>query len=170
MFALKFASTILLFASILLAFSCSQKLDTFLTDDGTVTSNGVTQHRDMSQYEQAGNFYSKWHGPDTENGEKTVRDFIWRHWIEKNQGYIKMTSVGVDTRETTHFFIEPDENGRWQIARRVLYFHYDPEYNNVRTTDDIVTVDRNDSTAEDRDWQIVFKFKDGSILNSIPAN
>ncbi len=166
---LRFYLKLLPIVGILLGYSCSQKANTFLADDGSVASNGITQARDMPQYDDAGNFYSRWHGPNTENEENTVRDFIWTHWTEKRRGYIKMTSVGADTRETTHFFIEPDENGGFQIARRNLHFHYDPKYNNVRTTDDIVTVERNDSTKEDPDWQIVFKSKDGSVLNSVPA-
>ena len=112
--------------------------ESFFDEDGALTVKDITQNREMQQYAQGGNCWcrSRFTGtfgndPDRLEGEKKVRDFIWQHWVEKKRGYIKLSCAGTDVSNTTHYFIEPNEKGEWNIIGRYIF----------RASDDKITRD-----------------------------
>ncbi|MBA3785018.1 MAG: hypothetical protein H0X15_05670 [Acidobacteria bacterium] len=48
-----------------------------------------------------------------------VRDFVWKHWKQKDLGYAIITLRSKEGDPTTsHIFIEPDGAGVWRVAIR----------------------------------------------------
>ena len=151
---------------ILFNVSCSP---VFKGKDNEWTTGDITQNREMSEYEQGGHFWcsTRPYGNEEDriNGEKKVRNFIWKHWTEKKRGYIKMTCGQTDTSQTIHYFIELDEKGKWSIARRNIFNNLQ---NEKTITDDFVTVERAEAKNEEDYWKLIFKAKNGKNLDRLP--
>jgi hypothetical protein len=170
---LHFISKILFLSIILLNYSCSSNSkptsEVFSGNDNEWTTKDITQSRDITQYEQGGHFWCSLRPNGNEedrfNGEKKVRDFIWQHWTKKKRGYIKISCGGVDTSSTTHYFIEPSENGVWNVARRHIFIDSEDK----RTIfDDFVTVGHSEAESEKDNWRLILKTKDGKTFETIP--
>lgn len=150
----------------------TQKNDSkiFNDEDNSWTMKNLTQNREMSQYELGGHFWCSLrpfgNEQDKYNGEKKVRDFIWKNWTEKKLGYIKISCGGIDTSDTSHYFIEPNEKGEWIVAVRTLYKHSISEYDNRPITDSVAVSIKQDKTKENK--KIVLKSSDDKIIREIP--
>jgi hypothetical protein len=88
-------------------------------------------NRNLSEFESGGRFETCNYVRDR-SFKKCVdtldqaRDFIWRHWKEKKRGYIIYDFSGTDTMNEFHFFIEPDEFGKWRVVQRWKEFSPPP--------------------------------------------
>ena len=156
--------------AILFSFSCSFEPEIIRKDDWELTIEGITQERDMSQYDQGGHIFCCHRIDDRKNirsEEKFVRDFIWQHWTEKKRGYIRLSYTGADNSWTTHYFIEPNENSEWIVVWKWLYQHSMPEYNQP-IKDGFGIVEQVESLERKGDWVLVFKPKYGEGINVIP--
>jgi hypothetical protein len=102
--------------------------------DGEVTAAIIAKGRDVRSYDQGGRFdCRRWSPTALTNGREneqriasaleTARNFIWEHWQNKKRGYVRLTEDSVDCVSTSHIFIEPDANGKWQIAWRIARSH-----------------------------------------------
>ena len=49
-----------------------------------------------------------------------AREFIWDHWTQQRRAYLRLEFTGVDASSTAHLFIEPDDQGRWNIVWRAV--------------------------------------------------
>ena len=96
-----------------------------------VTSKDVAQKRDLTRYEDGGHFFCGGRfggasmGPSEleECDRVRIRNFIWNHWQNKTMGYVVFTGNSVDAVSTSHIFIEPDKNGKWHVAWRIVRHH-----------------------------------------------
>lgn len=80
----------------------------------------IIGNRDLSSYDQGA------YAPSCYSFEKTfaeclatrqaARDFIYTHFKDNRKGYIKVGFPCTDCGSIDHFFIEPDENGRWKVT------------------------------------------------------
>lgn len=137
-----------------------------------LTAKGITQNRNLSEYEQGGHFTKGGlikENPCFDCGEKSGRDFIWKNWTEKKRGYIRITYHGTDAFSTSHIFIEPNEKGEWRIAWRIARQHTSSEYDNLITDiPTIIEVDRIEDKSEKDEWALIFKNKIGEIVQKLP--
>jgi hypothetical protein len=152
---------------ILFNFSCSV---VFQGKDNEWTTVNITQNRDMSQYEEGGHFWCR-NRPygnfgDIKRGEKKVRDFIWQHWTEKKRGYIKFTCGYTDTSRTIHYFIEPNEKGEWNIARRDIFQNLENE--KTMMNDVLISIERIETENNNSDWTLISRNKTGEIIERLP--
>jgi len=108
--------------------------ETTVKQNGEVTAAIIANGRDLQLYDQGGHFDCRRWTPDAlKNGQeneqriasalKTARNFIWEHWKNKKRGYVRLTENTVDCTSTSHIFIEPDANGKWQILWRIARVH-----------------------------------------------
>jgi hypothetical protein len=99
--------------------------------DGTLTVHGIAEQRDLSAYDDGGSLDCREIRPDeiktpevtrarVDACHRTAREFVWQHWKAKKRGYIRLTGNSVDAVSTSHFFIEPDSNGDWQIVWKIV--------------------------------------------------
>jgi hypothetical protein len=105
-----------------------------VSEGGEISSAKIAAGRDMRLYEQAGHFdCRRWSEVALKNPQENntrveaalaaARRFIWEQWQNKRRGYIRLTFDSVDAASTSHIFIEPDADGRWQIFWRVARWH-----------------------------------------------
>lgn len=154
--------------------SCKNDLDSdviYGINSGLTTKN-ITQSRNMAYYEQGGHFYcstrfSGAFGNETDKleGEKKVRDFIWQHLTEKKRGYIRLSCPGTDTGNTTHYFIEPNEKGEWNVIGRNIY---QSSNNKTSLKDNIFNSFERTESKDNKDWQIVLKSADNEYVQKLP--
>lgn len=142
-------------------------------DNGELSIKDVTQKRDMTQYADGGYFDCRgWVSKDAFRGicdEKKIRDFLWQHWTEKKRAYVRVTYDSVDAKSTSHIFVEPNENGEWSVAWRIVRFHAIPQLNNqITDVAKIVSVERVENKPKKGDWVLVFKNKIGDIMERMP--
>ena len=108
--------------------------ETTVKQGGEVTAAIIANGRDLQLYDQGGHFDCRRWTPDAlKNGQeneqriasalKTARNFIWEHWQNKKRGYVRLTQNTVDCTSTSHIFIEPYANGKWQILWRIARVH-----------------------------------------------
>jgi hypothetical protein len=160
----------ILLSLILLGVSCQSKPEIIRGKDGELTIKGIIQRQDMSEYDQGGHFFCCRRVEDTRNirsEEKNVRDFIWQHWTEKKRGYIRLSYMGADSSWTTHYFIEPNENGEWNVVWKYLYQHSLLEHN-LPSKEGFGIVEKVESSQRKGDWELDFKPKYGGDINNIP--
>jgi hypothetical protein len=137
-----------------------------------LTTEGLTQNRDMSQYDQGGHFdCAGGFGKDSFHigcNENKIRDFVWQHWAKRKRGYIRITYHSEDARSTFHIFIEPNDNGEWNVVWRIARWHTIQKYNNK--IDDIwgITVEQVKDKPKKGSWAIIFKNSSGKIIRKIP--
>ncbi len=154
--------------------SCkTDQSEVFLDKDNGWTTKSITQNRDMTQYEQRGHFWCSripfGNEQDRFNGEKQVRDFIWRNWSEKKRGYIKISCGGTDTSNTIHYFIEPNEKEEWIIKIIGIYKHAMPKHDNMPIQFSIaVTVENAKDKNKSDNEIIILKSADDRIVGTIP--
>jgi hypothetical protein len=78
--------------------------------------------RDLSRYDFGGRLGCTRPFPSNSRRCKSslqqARKFIWKHWQEKTRGYIIVKRASVDAGSNAHIFIEPDDDGAWQIVWR----------------------------------------------------
>jgi len=89
------------------------------------TQEDLIQNRDLSLYDFGNTFSNCFnHGFGISEFRKCqkqlseARTFIFKHWREKERGYIIYEWSGVDSGSDTHIFIEPDSNGEWYLILR----------------------------------------------------
>jgi len=159
---------VLVYSMMLWCFSCSFKPTIYKSNDNALTVRNVTQERDISLYEQGGHFYcNEWNKKSAgENDEKTVCDFILKHLNEKKRGYIKISCHGTDLNNTNHIFVEPDENGEWNIAKRTVMEHAMEEYSNV-TDSQYRSVECRENYYENIKWTLFYVSKEGKKIRSM---
>ena len=99
--------------------------------DGELTTSDVAQQRDLASYASGGHINCR-DGMVRYGGESAadfssercqlpkLRDFVWEHWQAKKRGYIRISFDSVDAVSTSHLFIEPDKDGKWHVAWRIV--------------------------------------------------
>ncbi len=83
----------------------------------------IIQNRNLSEYEYGGIIPSCFNNfeisvKECEASENRARDFILRHWQNKKRAYIIIEYGGTDVFGERHVFIEPNNNGQWEIVWR----------------------------------------------------
>ncbi len=166
--ALTFSMLVFVFASC----KTDSASEVFFDADGALTTKNITQNRDMTQYKQGGHFYCRTRSTrifgnekDKLEGEKKVRDFIWEHLIEKKRGYIRLSCPGTDTSNTTHYFIESNENGERNVARRNIFQASD---NKITRNESFLNSFERVENKETGDWFLVSKSANGEIIERLP--
>lgn len=139
-------------------------------EDGAWTTTNIIQKRQRLNYVFGGHFWCRTRPDGNEdhlNGERKVRDFIWENFTGKKIGYIKLSCAGIDTSNTTHYFIEPNEKGDWNIVRKGVYQNSDKTF---RFADDtLLSIERGKSENPDfNDWILISKSKNGEVIEQIP--
>lgn len=132
--------TLVILLSIVSYIACSSPPDlpsTSTTRQVTETlADDIDEGRKLSEYEygekQTCLSYLNGKRHDQFSGEEKVRDFILDHWNEKRRGYISYSCSGIDTTNTSYFFVEPKVGDSWNVVEKSLY-------TNVSTKDRKVT-------------------------------
>ena len=162
------ASKLIFLMMILFSISCSSiEIERVIqSDSGEITTDGITQNRNMTQYEQGGHFYcNRWYRTDMNEGklgEKKVCDFISQHLTEKKRGYIRISCNGVDMSNTFHIFVEPNEKNEWEVITRNIFNHTEKDDNYGQATSlEFISVECSEDKSKKGDWKIVFLSKDG---------
>ena len=96
-----------------------------ISEKGELTTSDIAQERGLSLYDSGGHFNCRSWIPAQDDPKPNcdipkVRDFIWQHWENKQRAYIRITFDSVDAVSTSHIFIEPDQNGKWHVAWRIV--------------------------------------------------
>lgn len=138
-----------------------------------LTTKDIAQNRDLSLYADGGYFDCRaWTSEEYPRGvcdEDKARDFLWSKWNHKQRGYVRITYNSVDAHSTSHIFVEPDENGVWGVAWRIARWHAIPALNNkVDDINGLAAVERVEGKPSKGRWAIVFKNKDGEVIQRIP--
>lgn len=131
--------------------------------DGELTTPTITESRDISLYDKAGHFdcrvYFERDFRRAEKAQSRARNFVWQHWQEKRRAYLSITYNSVDAVSTSHIFIEPDEQGTWHVAWRIVR-----HYGEIDDMPDIRSVERRRANKEDdmieKSGTIIISFKD----------
>lgn len=146
--------------------------DVFFDDNGALTTKDITQNQNLAGYDQGGHFYcrTRFSGKfgnekDILEGEKKVRDFVWQHLTEKRLGYIQLFCPGVDTTNTSHYFIEPNEKDKWNVIE--IHFHLASSGEITRNEIVFNSFERIEN-KDIGDWFLVFKSTDGNIIKKLP--
>jgi hypothetical protein len=90
--------------------------------DSVLTFSDVEQGRDLGQYEKLTLINPR---PTTVAERKAdpaiprARSFLWQHWHDRKQGYLRLTLSSVDATSTSHIFVE-DNTGRWRVSWRIV--------------------------------------------------
>lgn len=150
------------------------KAEVIWRKNAELTTKGITQNRDMRQYEQGGYFDCRGWAPKGETrgecSEIKIQNFIWQNWASKKRAYIRVTHNSVDATSTSHIFIEPDKNGEWRIAWRIVRAHAIPELNNlIHDILSIVSVEQIKDKPVKGLWALAFKNKSGQIVQKMPS-
>jgi DNA polymerase III epsilon subunit-like protein len=138
--------------------------------NGELTTEGLTQNRDMALYDKAGQFdcrgfYPK-DKPKGECNENKIRDFIWQHWTNKKLGYIGITYNTVDSISTFHMFIEPNDKGKWNSVWRIAR---NQAMSKPQMTDiSGISVEKVRDKPKTDNWALVFKSNSGRVVKKIP--
>ncbi len=82
--------------------------------------SAVIEGRDLRTYAGGGDFLSSPMTSGKVIHVDALRRFIWQHWSEKTRAYVRLAMSGIDSTQTTHVFIEPDQSGKWRVALRGL--------------------------------------------------
>lgn len=139
-------------------------------EDGAWTTTNIIQKGQRLDYVFGGHFWCRTRPDGNEdplNGERKVRDFIWENFTGKKIGYIKLSCAGIDTSNTTHYFIEPDETDTWNIVRKRVYQNSDMTFR--FENDALFSIERGKSENPDSDdWVLISKAKNGQIIERIP--
>src|SRR4030095_525617 len=89
---------------------------------GVLTVDGIEQGRDIVKYDRlvlnskATFAFERSHDPVLSK----ARQFLWQHWKNRRLGYLTLTGHSVDASSTSHVFVEPDNDGRWRVAWRIV--------------------------------------------------
>jgi hypothetical protein len=141
-----------------------------IVQNGQLTTAAIAQGRDLSLYDDGGHANCR-AGMVRFQGESAadfnsencrilkVRDFIWEHWQNKRKGYIRISFDSVDAVSTSHIFVEPDQNGKWHVAWRIVR-----HFGEITDITDIISVERAEPKRTDRgggSYVLVFKDRDG---------
>lgn len=83
----------------------------------------IIQNRNLSEYNYGGIIPSCFNNfsipiKECEASEKRARDFILKHWQNKKRACIIVEYQGSDVAGEQHVFIEPNNNGQWEIVWR----------------------------------------------------
>jgi len=108
-----------------------KEVKTVFEKDGTLSVQGIAGQRNLSDYGDGGNLDCRHFRPDevktpevtrarVDACHRAAREFVWQHWNNKKRGYIRLTADSVDAVSTSHFFIEPDSHGEWQIDWKIV--------------------------------------------------
>ena len=85
-----------------------------------IASQLELKNRDMSLYDKAGPYKVSAltvYRSELDKAEAEIRTFIWKHWRQRRRAYASLVIVSVEGEpQTTSFFVEPDEGGRWRIS------------------------------------------------------
>jgi len=115
--------------------SLGKPVEILVARDGAFTTSGITDHRDLTAYDDGGHFdcrrYTNDSAKDQANAETRIsyslndaRNFIWKHWQDKTRrGYLRISMNSVDASSTSHIFIEPDAKGDWRVVWRIVQNH-----------------------------------------------
>ena len=145
-----------------------RRSEIILGEYGEVTTEKITQNRDMKLYERGGNFDCRTYALSEERGqcdEIKFAEFIWRNWSKKTRAYVLYSVNTPDAGATYHYFIEPDEKGVWSIACRLARWHAIPEIGNaVIEIFRIYSVERIEDKTANGNWKLVFKDKRGAVV------
>ena len=149
------------------------KTNIIYLEKGEMTAENIAQGRDIENYEDGGYFDCRgWILENEKRGEcdeKEIRDFIWNHWKNQKRGYIRITSDSADANSTSHIFIEPNNRGRWRIARRIVRFHAIPSlHNQITEVETLFQVERTENKSQKDEWAIILKNNQGKIIYKIP--
>lgn len=112
-----------------------------------LTVKNLTESRNLSEYEDGGNFDCRDFGDIDKlsipcDSEK-LKEFIWQHWNEKKKGYVRVSGDSVDAGATTHYFIEPNEKNAWIVKIKIVRWSaIIKEKNPVQTFLPIVSIEK----------------------------
>ncbi len=173
---IKSRQTIVIFALMIMfaAFSISfaQKTKTkeaeiIFGEYGEVTVKDLFQKRDMTSYEQGGNYDCReyvFKGKRGECDKQKFREFIWKNWSDKKSAYVRITENSLDAGATRHFFIEPDKKGNRTIVCRMVRWHALPGGNEILDFPTIYSVEQIEDKANKEKWKLMFKNKSGQLV------
>ncbi len=102
-----------------------------VVDHGALTTSDIAQQRDLTIYDDGGHINCRrglvLYSDENENDFSRercqipkLRDFVWDHWQAKKRAYIRISFDSVDAVSTSHLFIEPDSDGQWHVAWRIV--------------------------------------------------
>jgi hypothetical protein len=98
---------------------------------GKLIASDIAQERDLASYDDGGDINCRV-GTVRHPGETAadfssercqlskLRDFVWEHWQTKRRGYLRISFDSVDAVSTSHLFIEPESDGKWHVAWRIV--------------------------------------------------
>ena len=113
------------------------------------------QNRDLSKYDLGGftgdcTWMSGLEKRTCVNLRSKARKFIFDHWHAKKKAYIEVDYYCTDCRHEEHIFIEPDENGKWQIVKRFIPTNVGYSFHRGFLTSTAVDVRYRHATREER--------------------
>jgi hypothetical protein len=130
-----------------------------------LTADGIAEGRDLVLYDDGGYFDCRSYYPAKDHGvcdEGKVRDFIWSHWQEKRRCYVRITYSSVDAVSTSHIFVEPNAQGQWHVAWRIVRHS-----NEITNIPDIVNIELVNGESGKSSY-LVFKDNEGDEMQRIP--
>lgn len=115
------------------------------------------QNRDLSEYALGGVVGDCVWMSDHErrtclNDRSKARKFIFDHWRAKSRAHIEIDHYCVDClTPEDHIFIEPDENGKWRIVKRLFIPHRGYSFHRGFLTSIATDVKYRRTTREERE-------------------
>ena len=146
----------------------------FYWKDGIgLTTNNITQKRDISQYTLGGHIDCRRWGKENklsvECKKNSLRDFIWQLWTDKKRGYITQSGDSVDASSTAHIFIEPDKKGNWNIVIRIARFQAITGGSYfIDNLSFITSVKRIEDSTNKDGWKLLLNSKSGNTIWELP--
>lgn len=145
----------------------SLKADVISQEGGELTTENILGSRDLSLYVQGGHFncdfYVDKSGSQINRNEKRARNFVWNNWREKNRAYLRLTYSSDDATSTSHIFVEPDEEGKWQVIWRIVR-----DSNEIDDVPKVVSIEKVEDKPEKKQWALILRDKEGDIMQTLP--
>lgn len=149
----------------------------FLGKNGELRSKSIDRNKKKFKYDDGGAFrcnlsvraIRKAQGIDDPCKEKQVRDFIWDHLQAQRRGHIRVTYAGIDAGTHEFFFIEPDEDGDWNVSWWTIRYSALPPGSSKVYPKKILSAEKVER-EKDGEWFIRFRDLDGVIFLNIPSD
>lgn len=161
----------------------------FLNGFSFCAIGGTEKQRDLTLYEKADPYTLERPRGEPEQMRKVegIREFLWKHWREHRQGFLEVTSYGLEGQKTnTRYFVEASPAGRWYVAVELEMevitakgTRAHPRYTYVATVvervelpeGDMITAERtpipSDETRASDSYQLLLKDESGKVLTGM---
>ena len=137
-------------------------------DLGEVFIAKLAGRRDLSRYQQGGNYDFRTYVSGDKRGKNNkseLIDFILKNWTGRHLAYVRYTYNSPDASATYHMFVEPDKAGNWTVFCRLVRAHALPGGSGIENFPRAYTVSKRPLVLDK--YVLEFKGKSGRLVSGL---